>query len=45
VAFRDLLIHGYASVNDATVWRTIQQSLPALHLKLGDLLDEASDPA
>jgi uncharacterized protein with HEPN domain len=30
VAFRNLLIHGYASVDDATVWRTTQEDLPAL---------------
>ena len=30
IAFRNLLIHGYASVNDLTVWQTIQESLPTL---------------
>jgi len=28
VAFRNLLIHGYAHINDAMVWKTIQDSLP-----------------
>jgi hypothetical protein len=28
VAFRNLLIHGYAAVDDATVWRTVQEDLP-----------------
>jgi uncharacterized protein with HEPN domain len=28
VAFRDLLIHGYASVDNAIVWRTAQEDLP-----------------
>jgi len=40
VAFRNLLIHGYASVNDLTVWRTAQESLPTLYACLTDLLDE-----
>jgi uncharacterized protein with HEPN domain len=41
IAFRNLLVHGYASVNDLTVWRTIQDSLPVLHRRLDQLLDEA----
>jgi uncharacterized protein with HEPN domain len=42
VAFRNLLIHGYASVNDLTVWRTIEISLPILHDAVTNLLDGAS---
>lgn len=30
VAFRNLLIHGYARVDHATVWGVIQHSLPSL---------------
>ena len=30
VAFRNLLIHGYAVVNHETVWNVIQTELPAL---------------
>ncbi|WP_346308623.1 HepT-like ribonuclease domain-containing protein [Limnohabitans sp.] len=30
VAFRNQLIHGYATVNPSTVWTIIQQSLPGL---------------
>jgi uncharacterized protein with HEPN domain len=30
VAFRNLLIHGYAAVNHTTVWDTIKDSLPEL---------------
>ncbi|QFY41713.1 DUF86 domain-containing protein [Candidatus Methylospira mobilis] len=44
VAFRNLLIHGYAAVNDLTVWRTIQESLPELHSTVTELLDKAGDP-
>jgi uncharacterized protein with HEPN domain len=44
VALRNLLIHGYATVNDLTVWRTIQESLPELHSTVTELLDKAGDP-
>lgn len=30
VDFRNLLIHGYASINHKIVWKAIHQSLPAL---------------
>lgn len=40
VAFRNQLIHGYAMVNPATVWRVIQSSLPGLLAVVNDLLDE-----
>jgi uncharacterized protein with HEPN domain len=39
VAFRNLLIHGYASVNDLTVWRTIETELPGLYEALAGLLN------
>ncbi|MGZ5056956.1 MAG: HepT-like ribonuclease domain-containing protein [Methylobacter sp.] len=41
IAFRNVLIHGYASVNDLTVWRTIDESLPMLYETVTALLDEA----
>lgn len=44
IAFRNVLIHGYASVNDLTVWRTIDESLPALYETVTCLLDEAGAP-
>ncbi|OAI13122.1 hypothetical protein A1359_12870 [Methylomonas lenta] len=40
VAFRNLLIHGYASVNDLTVWNTIELSLPKLYETLANLLND-----
>jgi uncharacterized protein with HEPN domain len=39
VAFRNILIHGYTAIDDRTVWRTIQESLPALRGRLAALLD------
>jgi uncharacterized protein with HEPN domain len=44
IAFRNVLIHGYASVNDLTVWRTIDESLPALYETVTSLLDDAGKP-
>ena len=40
VAFRNLLIHGYAVVEHGRVWRVIHESLPALDLAVAGLLDE-----
>jgi len=44
IAFRNVLIYGYASVNDLTVWRTIDESLPTLYETVTGLLDEAGAP-
>lgn len=38
VAFRNLLIHGYAVVDDVLVWRTVTRELPRLREKLEALL-------
>jgi uncharacterized protein with HEPN domain len=43
VAFRNLLIHGYATVDDATVWRTTQEDLPGLRSTVAALLAELGD--
>jgi uncharacterized protein with HEPN domain len=40
IAFRNILIHGYTTINDQTVWRTVQESLPALRERLSALLDQ-----
>jgi uncharacterized protein with HEPN domain len=42
VAFRNLLIHGYASVDSAIVWRTAQEDLPKLRKATAALLTELS---
>ncbi len=42
VAFRNLLIHGYATVNVATVWNIAQSALPMLIETVEALLDELS---
>lgn len=40
VAFRNQLIHGYASVNISTVWTVVQTALPLLLAETSALLDE-----
>ena len=40
VAFRNILAHGYASVNDRTVWGVIEGGLEPLSSALRVLLDE-----
>ena len=40
VAFRNQLIHGYATVNVGTVWNITQTALPALLQAVQTLLDE-----
>ena len=40
VGFRNLLIHGYAVVDDAIVWEAVITELPALHERLDELLGE-----
>lgn len=40
IAFRNQLIHGYAAVDHARVWRIAQTSLPGLRARAAALLDE-----
>lgn len=44
VAFRNLLIHGYATVNVGTVWNVMQDALPPLVAAVQALLDELGQP-
>lgn len=43
VAFRNQLIHGYATVKARTVWNVAQESLPALLVCVNGLLQELGD--
>ncbi len=43
VAFRNQLIHGYATVNVSTVWNITQTALPALQNAVQALLDELGE--
>jgi uncharacterized protein with HEPN domain len=38
VAFRNVLIHGYAVIDPARIWRTIGENLPPLQTALAALL-------
>jgi uncharacterized protein with HEPN domain len=38
VAFRNILVHGYAIVEHEIVWRAVQEDLPTLRRALQDLL-------
>jgi uncharacterized protein with HEPN domain len=40
VAFRNQLIHGYATINATTVWNISQNALPGLIEAVQGLLDE-----
>jgi uncharacterized protein with HEPN domain len=40
VAFRNILIHGYALIDRARVWSVVQNDLPALRAALDRLLAE-----
>jgi len=44
VAFRNILVHGYAVIDNERVWRIVQESLPQLRSVLDLLLREAPPP-
>jgi len=44
IAFRNLLIHGYAVINHDEVWDAVQTSLPGLREAVAALLDELGPP-
>jgi uncharacterized protein with HEPN domain len=44
IAFRNVLIHGYATLDQAIVWRAIQEHLPVLQQAVADLLGAAEPP-
>lgn len=41
IAFRNRLIHGYATVSDQVVWGILESSLPTLHREVRALLEQA----
>jgi uncharacterized protein with HEPN domain len=40
IAFRNILIHGYANVDDRLVWDVVQAKLPVLRREAEQLLRE-----
>ena len=45
IAFRNLLIHGYATVDHNVVWDTLHADLPQLRKELEGLLADCSEEA
>jgi len=43
VAFRNILIHGYANVDDTLVWQVLNDKLPQLETALRALLAKSTD--
>jgi uncharacterized protein with HEPN domain len=43
ISFRNLLIHGYANINDFIVWRTAREDLPGLREVVANLLIELGE--
>jgi uncharacterized protein with HEPN domain len=44
IGFRNILVHGYAVVQHATVWGIIENDLPALRQEVDALLGAAGTP-
>jgi uncharacterized protein with HEPN domain len=43
ISFRNILIHGYAEIDDRIVWDILQSKLPALLRDVESLVDGGSD--
>jgi uncharacterized protein with HEPN domain len=44
IAFRNLLVHGYATIQNATVWGVVENDLAILKRQTEDLLKQAGPP-
>jgi uncharacterized protein with HEPN domain len=44
ISFRNLLIHGYATIDLYRVWRSVEVDLPGLRSTVTALLDEMGPP-
>lgn len=42
IAFRNVLIHAYATIDDRLVWGVVEDKLPALRRKVAGLLESES---
>jgi len=45
IAFRNVLVHGYAALNHDEVWRAVSESLPGLQTAVDALLAELGPPS
>jgi uncharacterized protein with HEPN domain len=43
IAFRNILIHGYAEVDDRLVWDVVETKLPVLRQQAAELLRESGE--
>ena len=44
IGFRNVLVHGYATVRHATVWGVVENDLPVLKQQVAGLLAQAGTP-
>jgi uncharacterized protein with HEPN domain len=44
IAFRNILIHGYADVDDRLVWNIVETKLPTLIREVAELIASDSKP-
>src|SRR5207244_10935024 len=44
ISFRNVLIHGYATVSNEAVWTIVEKNLPVLHREVAQLLLAGADP-
>ncbi len=44
VAFRNILVHAYAQVDDRLVWDIVQAKLPVLIREVAELMNEEDQP-
>ncbi len=44
VGFRNVLVHGYAAIQDATVWGVVENDLPMLKQEIQGLLVKTKTP-
>jgi len=43
INLRNVIVHGYASIENETIWGILQNDLPALHEQVRKLLDEKNN--
>ncbi len=43
ISFRNILIHGYAEIDDLLVWDIVQSRLPALHREIKAIVSATRD--
>ena len=43
INFRNIIVHGYSTIENETVWGILQNDLPTLHEQIKALLSETSD--